>query len=250
MHDIRFCDRCRADVSEGIFERVPHGWASYIRDNKVDRHDPVFDWVHRKIPSFLQCTIDDAYRPSFEIQGSTGQGVVSKSPRYSFPTKGSVRKGIFVCSQYEVRRDGGLGDYLVSIIVGRDELRKHASNSRLAIRETVERAREILGVDPGFRPRPQGVYRSEIIFQSQFRCPSPDPQGTGSSPHSIFERTSWTAARTEPRLNLGYLAYAESGISLTNSRNRRGSTIPLFTNRSASSRSFRNPRTIFDEGWA
>lgn len=153
MHDIRFCDECREEIAEGIFERVPHGWDRYRADGRVDRHDPVFRWVHRRIPSFLECTIDDAYRPTFEIEGSTGQGVPARSPRYSFPTRGSVRTGIFVCSQYDVRRDDSLGDhYLISIIVGRDELKKHASNTRLALEDAVRGARDILGVDEEFRP--------------------------------------------------------------------------------------------------
>jgi len=175
MHDIRWCPHCREDLSENIFERVPREWrrCRERNDDRVNAEDPLFEVITGLIPSALDCTVPNETRAKFHVEGSVGQGNLSDSPRYSFPTLKSVREGIFVCSQYEVQRNGDLGDYLVSIIVGRDGLRGKVPNTAAAMRDLVGQSREILGVDPGRRPRPQGSYRSEIVDQIEFPLRNP-----------------------------------------------------------------------------
>ena len=186
---IRWCHDCREDVSEAIFERVPGLWRGYREGGRVDKRAEVFHLVHHVVPSALGCILTDDLRPHFEAQGSTGQGVPASSPRYTFPTRGTPREGIFICTQYEARRDGQLGDYLLSIIVGRDGLKKHTEAPSRALREIVGAAREILGVSQSFEPSPQGRYRREIVHQHRFeRRDPPTSEKFRSEIEGLFRR--------------------------------------------------------------
>ncbi|MFQ5804152.1 MAG: hypothetical protein ACE5JQ_14780 [Candidatus Methylomirabilales bacterium] len=162
-HDIRWCAKCREAICEDIFDRVPHLWPSYREGDRVDKHHEVFQLVQHQIPTFLECTLSDELREHFKVNTSTGQGGVARSPRYSFPTMGSTKKGIFVCSQYDAEIDTRLGDYRISIIVGRDGLKGHTANPSRALRELVQEARTILDVGSNPLIRPQGSYDKEIV---------------------------------------------------------------------------------------